>query len=617
MCGICGVAGWRRPPEERERLLLAMRDSIRVRGPDDAGEHLDDTVALAVRRLAILDLSTKAHMPMWDASRRFCIVHNGEIFNYVELRRELEAGGARFRSASDTEVLVELYARRGAAMLPRLNGFFAFAIWDAQDRSLFLARDRVGVKPLYLARHEGALWFASEPKALMAGGVPSRFDEACWEELLCFRFTAGERTPLAGISRLLPGHWLLWRDGQERTRRWWDLGAAIASQRDARVANEAWFTRTFDEAVALRRISDVPVGVLLSGGVDSGSVAASLALQTQEHTATFTVRFDGEGYDESDIAHEVARQFELEYHDLAVPVDGLLDDLRHASVLRDEPLAHVNEVHLWRLSELAKPFVTVLLSGEGADETLGGYVRYHPLRQLDALREAAPAVTAASHALSGNRRMRKMARFLDLADADGLVLFNACDVLPNELRLLGMAPADEFPARRAYLAEGRAAHPCEPVRQAMFLDLHTFLCSLLDRNDRMTMGASIECREPFLDPRLVESLAAAPTHMLFSGWRGKVMLRRTMHDRLPARVLRHRKWGFGVPWSAYFRRSRELRRLIGMLPALEPIRSGPFQRQRVRALVDAFLAGDDTNEALIFQLAMIAIWYDAYLGGAR
>ena len=614
MCGICGIVGLRCSRAEAEHTVVAMRETLHARGPDDAGAHVDHGIALGVRRLAVLDLSHHGHMPMWSADGRYCIVHNGEVFNFRELRAGLEARGAYFKSNSDTEVLVELFARDGAAMLPRLNGMFAFAIWDVQDKALFIARDRMGVKPLYVARHDSAFYFASEQKALFAAGVPKAFDDATWEELLCFRYTAGERTPLAGVTRLLPGHWLRWHEGVLETRRWWNLAQHARERRDAPRIGDRWFRTTFDSAVALRRISDVPVGVLLSGGLDSSAVAASLEEQMQERAATFTVRFREDGFDESALARQVAAHCGLDYHDLMVAPEALMTHLRKASVLRDEPLAHVNELHLWAISGLAKPLVTVLLSGEGADETLGGYVRYQPLRFLPELLGASGTIERLA-ALPMGRRFRKMARFLKLGAVDDLVLFNACDVLPFELRTLGVEPLDRFEARRAIVEEAATVYPEEPVRQAMYLDQHTFLGSLLDRNDRMTMGASIECRVPFLDHRLVETLAAAPSSALFSRLRGKALVRRAMHDRLPPAVLRHKKWGFGVPWNQHFREVPELRRFIGMLPVLEPIKSGPLERKRVRALVDAFLRGEESADALIFQLAMIAVWHDAYVRG--
>jgi asparagine synthase (glutamine-hydrolysing) len=612
MCGICGVAGLRKPKADAERTVIAMRESLVRRGPDDSGAYVDDGIALGIRRLAVLDLSPQGHMPMWSADGRYCIVHNGEIYNFLELRQALESKGVRFRSRSDTEVILELFAREGAAMLPRLNGMFAFAIWDTEEHALFIARDRLGIKPLYYAWHDGALHFGSEQKALFAGGVPKSFDDSTWEELLCFRFTAGERTPLTGVKRLLPGHTLTWRDGRITTERWWNLAERARSKRASNGATDAWFTETFDSAVTLRRISDVPVGLLLSGGLDSSAVAASLAEQTHERTDTFTVGFGSEGYDESALARQVAKRCGFTYHDLIVPADALLSDLRAASVLRDEPLAHVNELHLWRISAMAKPLVTVLLSGEGADETLGGYVRYQPLRFLPELYAARGAIDMLARLPFGHR-VEKMARFVDLQSADDFVLYNACEVLPPDLQALGMEPGDPFTARREILAEARALYADEPVRQAMYLDQHAFLCSLLDRNDRMTMGASIECRVPFLDYRLVERLASVPSSLLFSGIRGKAISRRVSQGRLPAAVLAHKKWGFGVPWDKYFREVPELRQLIGMLPALEPIRSGPFARKRVRAVVDGFLRGAESNNALIFQLAMIAIWHDAYV----
>jgi asparagine synthase (glutamine-hydrolysing) len=460
---------------------------------------------------------------------------------------------------------------------------------------------------------DGELLFASEPKALFAAGAPKRFDEASWAELMCFRFTAGEYTPLEGVKRLRPGHWMRWRDGEVTIERWWDLSRRAQRPR-ANGGSDAWFSGLFDDSVALERISDVPVGVLLSGGLDSGAVAASLATATGEHTETFTVRFPEPEFDEGRIAREVASAWELRANELVIPPESLLAHLRAASVLRDEPLAHSNEVHLWRISALAKPAVTVLLSGEGADETMGGYVRYQPLRYLDELLEARQPLEALG-AFPLNRRMRKLVRFLSLGSPDDLVIFNACDVMPAEVRALGMEFQGEFPVRREFLEESRRLYPDEPVRQAMYVDQHAFLCSELDRNDRMTMGASIECRVPFLDYRLMEGLASLPSSALFARFRGKAILRRTSGERLPPRVLAHRKWGFGVPWSQYLRRIPELRQLVGMLPALEPIRNGPFMRTRVRALVDSFLRGDQDAEALVFQLVMIAIWHDAYIKG--
>jgi asparagine synthase (glutamine-hydrolysing) len=610
MCGICGIVH----PDANfliaESTLLAMRDTMTYRGPDDAGQYLAPGIALGSRRLAILDLSTQARMPMRTSDRRYWITYNGEVYNYREFRPLLESRGYTFHSTGDTEVLLNLYASEGAAMLDRLNGMFAFAIWDSRERTLFIARDRLGIKPLYYAWHRDAFYFASEEKALFAAGVPLQFDSDTLEELLCFRYVAGEQTPFVGVKRLLPGHCLVWRDGTIQIRRWWNLAERAREHREALPADPIrWYRETLDDAINLRRISDVPVGVLLSGGLDSSSVAASLALQSGSSVASFTVRFSQTGYDESPLARQVAQRWNLDYHDLEITSDDLIEWLEQAIWLNDEPLVHGNDLHLLAISRYAKSRVTVLLSGEGADETLGGYVRYQPLRFPWLLNTARRFLPTLSRTFSLNGRVAKLSRFLSLDSLKQFVLLNACDVLPQDIVRLGMNPTVRFTYREQILAEAESLYPHDWMRQAMYSDQHTFLCSILDRNDRMTMGVSIECRVPFLDYRLVETLAALPSSVLLSGTQTKRLLRESARDRLPGSVLRHRKWGFGVPWRDYFRQNETLRERIRCLPDEEPISTCPFDRSRITNLVETFLSGENDYTPLVTQLFMISMWY--------
>ena len=616
MCGICGVVRVGNGYPISEPALLAMRDALEHRGPDDAGYYLQPGVALGSRRLAILDLSPRGHMPMSTEDGRYWITYNGEVYNYRELRPRLESRGYRFRSNADTEVVLKLYVDEGPAMLDRLNGMFAFAIWDNTERTLFAARDRLGVKPLYYASEDDAFYFASEEKALFAAGIRPQFDPETWEELLCFRYVAGERTPYVGVKRLLPGHYLLWKNSSIQIKRWWNLSERVRARRaDPPQDATRWFQETFDSAVNLRRISDVPVGVLLSGGLDSSSVAASLASQTDTEVASFTVRFKEPRYDEGPLAQRVADRWKLNYHELLLSPDGLLARLCAASLLNDEPLAHGADLYLWAISRYAKPLVTVLLSGEGGDETMGGYVRYQPLRHPFLLDASRPVLPRLITALNRNGRWRKLSRFLMMGPTDRFVLFNSCDVLPMDLEDLGMNPTGRIAFREQVLDEAQMLYPGEPFRQAMYSDLHTFLCSILDRNDRMTMGASIECRVPFLDYRLVEGLAALPTSTLLNGNRKqtKHLLRQAIGNRLPEAILNYRKWGFAVPWSQYLRQIPELRELVNDLPDLDPVCEGPFERTKIRKIVDGFLRGEKHNEELIRQLVMIAVWYRACL----
>lgn len=618
MCGLSGVAF-----SDVERVAdpasqIRMRDTMTHRGPDDSGLFVRPGVALGSRRLSIIDLSEHGQMPMSTEDGRYHIAYNGEVYNFQELRAGLEAKGYRFRSDTDTEVVLKLYADEGPRMLNRLNGMFAAAIWDDAERELFLFRDRLGVKPLYYSVHEGNLYFASEEKALFAGGVPMRLDAGCLEELMCFRYVAGERTPYKGVYRLLPGHYLVWRRGRFSTRRWWNLGERALELRDQTAKDPvSWFKSYFDDSVRLRRISDVNVGVLLSGGLDSGSVAASLAEQSGEKLASFTVRFAEAGYDEGPLARSVAERWNLDYHELKVDPAELLTRLHAASYLNDEPLVHGNDLYLLAISQYAKSFVTVLLSGEGGDETLGGYVRYRPLR-YPALLKASGFARPLLGALGVYKpRIKKLARFLSLGGLNQFILFNSCDVLPTDLSAIGMRPSGAHPYRERVLKEAAGVYGDDLARQAMYSDLHTFLCSILDRNDRMTMGASIECRVPFLDYRLVEGLASLPSEKFWadSASQSKPLLRRSVGRRLPDEILGHRKWGFAVPWGRYMREVPQLRSLVNSLPDSAIVGEGEFDRGKVSRVTQEFLSGNGEHESIVRQLMMLKVWHDARFEG--
>ena len=612
MCGIAGVVHASRDRVPEIGGLEAMRDTMTHRGPDDRGVFIAGGVGLASRRLSIVDLSERGRMPMATEDGRFVIVHNGEVYNYRELRKDLVSRGHRFRSDTDTEVLLRLYSESGADMLDRLNGMFAFAIWDAAERSLFIARDRLGIKPLYFAEQAGDLLFASEPKALFRAGVPVRFDPSTWEELLCFRYVSGAATPFSGVKRLLPGHTILWKEGRTTIRRWWHLGDRARALRSRLPADPAaWFLETFSSAVAYRRISDVPVGVLLSGGLDSASVARVLADQAGPGVASFTVRFPGHPLDEGDRARRAAEEFGLDHHELVLDAADIPGELARGARLNDLPLTHGSDLHLRAIARYAKPRVTVLLSGEGSDETMGGYLRYRPLHLARLLGGLAPLVARPGLLARFGSRAGKLARMLREDPRDGLLLFNACDVLPGDLAELGMRVASRFEHRRQVLDEARSVYPSDPLRQTMYLDHHTFLGSILDISDRMTMGESIECRVPFLDYRLVEGLASLPTGALAGLREGKRPLRRSLGPRLRPIMEGYKKRGFTAPWGHYFRTVPALGEALRSLPERDPVREGPVPPAAVKELVRRFFRGDDAPESLLRELFLIAAWYDA------
>jgi asparagine synthase (glutamine-hydrolysing) len=617
MCGICGILNLTSTQAIDPMGLERMGHVQQHRGPDDAGTYFEPGFGMASQRLAILDLSANGHMPMASLDGRYVIIHNGEVYNFAQLRDELQRQGVVFRSQSDTEVLLNLYIAEGPAMLAKCNGMFAFAIWDALEKTLFIARDRLGVKPLFYAVQDGRLFFASEPKALFAAGVSRAFDETTWPELLCFRYVAGERTPYRQVKRLLPGHFLRVCQGEMRIQRWWSLAQAVRPQSfplSERQAAEQ-LTEMFDRSIALRRISDVPVGALLSGGLDSAAMAAAMSLQAGQGVESFTMRFAEAAYDEGDLARQVADRWQLTAHELYLPAERIPAFLEDATWLLDEPVVHGNDLHLLAIARYAKPRVTVLLSGEGSDEIFGGYVRYRPFRYPLALALLSPGLKFMNALPALNGRLHKMTEIFGLASWQQRLLFGSADVFPAELNL----PFDGEQAlqyRTQLVNEARQVYT-EPVRQLMFYEQHTYLQSILDRNDRMTMGASIECREPYLDTPLVEWAANLPTERLFQRWSGKKVLRQAMRSRLPESVLHHKKWGFGVPWRHYLRQEPALMAYVQRLPHAEALQSCPLPPAQVRQAVEGFLAGDDTRLALVRQLLMTAVWYEICIQGRR
>jgi asparagine synthase (glutamine-hydrolysing) len=521
MCGICGVVYSDPKQPVSKDMLLRMRESLRHRGPDDEGVYISGGVGLGHRRLSIIDLSRLGRQPMSTPDGRYHLVYNGEIFNYKELRTDLEAQGVKFVSQTDSEVLLWLYAKHGAPMLSKLNGMFAFAIWDEKEKELFAARDRFGIKPFSYAVTPAGFYFASEEKAIFESDVKPEFDQSRWAELLCFRSVSGGNTPFNGVQRLLPGHFLLYRGGHLQINRWWSLTEASDRFRGRPAAYlKKLYLETFEDAVRLTNIGDVPVGVLLSGGLDSGSIAATLARALMNPVRGFTIRFPDRHYDEGPQAAEVASKWDIVHHEVRVDPEDLLTLLKNASWINDEPLSQGDDVFIYNIARYAKPHATVLLSGEGADETLGGYIRYRPLLYGKLLNFMRPWFPALVQMLPGHGRYHKLGSFLKLGNNDQFMYFNSSNLLPFELESMGFRLPFHFAYRDGVFIEARH-YSNETVRQQMYIDQHTFLTDLLHRNDRMTMAASVECRIPFLDYRLASIAAALPTEDLFNLYHGK------------------------------------------------------------------------------------------------
>ncbi|MFV8355400.1 asparagine synthase (glutamine-hydrolyzing), partial [Flavobacterium sp. XS1P32] len=539
MCGINGILHLQTQKKVDERILTKMRDSLEHRGPDDKGIFIEKNIGFGHRRLSILDISSSGHQPFLSENGRYVMTYNGEIYNFKEFYPELKSSGFDIKTTSDTEVLMKLFQLHGVKMLNRLNGMFAVAIWDKLEKKLTLVRDRMGVKPLYYSFHNETFYFASEQKALFTAGVPLKMAQDGLEEYIFNRFVAGENTLYQNVKKVLPGHVMtIHEDGKTTAEKWWDLKTEIQNQPKIKNPVE-WFRETFDDSVKMRMVSEVPVGVMLSGGLDSSSILASLHHQKYKDIQTFNIGFREKEHNEAHLAKMMAEKFNYGFKTMQLEDKNLYDQLINATYFQDEPVMHLSEPHLLALSQMAKPAVKVLLSGEGADELMGGYTRYKALQHPSLLHVI---TLLCNFDLFVKKPLHnKLLRFAQIQKKSDLVLFNGSNIYPKDIATtfgIEETPTNEY--RKKIYEEAKSLYPNNLRRQALYFDQHTYLCSLLDRNDRCTMGASIECREPFLDPRLIVGLGSLEDKLLFTGIKGKFILRNAMQDRLPDEILKFR-----------------------------------------------------------------------------
>ncbi len=610
MCGINGIFHLNHKPVDQNQLIK-MRDALEHRGPDDAGFFIEKNIGLGHRRLSIIDTSSAGHQPFFSENGRFILVFNGEIYNYQSFYPELKSKGISLKSGSDTEVLLKLYELYGLEMLHRLNGMFAFAIWDKEEKKLILARDRMGVKPLYYSFHQNSFYFASEQKALFTAGVPLQISENGLEEYFFNRFVAGENTLYNKVNKLLPGHYMIIHEnGTVKTTKWWNLKEEI--QNHSHILHpKKWFEEAFFESVKLRMVSDVPVGVLLSGGLDSCSILSSLYHQDYKNIQTFNIGFSEEQHNESFLAKQITEDYNYQFNSLKVEGDLLFDSLVESTYFQDEPIMHLNEPHLNAISKLANSKVKVLLSGEGADELMGGYVRYKALKNPSLLKVVAQVSNL--DYFNNNPRYNKLFRYSKIKDKSDLILFNGTSIYPEDINLFyGQKEKPENTYRYQILKEAKELYPNNPQRQALYLDQHTYMCSLLDRNDRCTMGASIECREPFLDQRLIAGLGTLDDKWLFTGKKGKYILKSVMKTKLPQEIIDFRKIGLSAPWDAYLLSNSKFKSELDDF-AKSDIFNMPFlENINGKKLVNQIQKGDKKIIPYVMPLFMLHIWQKNY-----
>lgn len=631
MCGICGIAA---PIELNRRidsdLLARMRDTMTHRGPDDAGVFIDGSVGLAHRRLSIVDLGG-GHQPMSNEDGSVWLTFNGEIYNHRDLRPSLEERGHIYKTTSDTETIIHLYEEQGLEAIDQLRGMFAFAIWDAAKRRLVLARDRLGIKPLYYALgDDGTICFASEIKALIeARAVRAELNYNAMADYAANRYTSGEETMFRGVKRLMPGHYLIWSEGRVEVERYWEVSFAKSDVQMTEDEYTEAFDDLFRESVRLRLMADVPLGMFLSGGIDSTAIAWAMSRMVGDPIKTFSVAFRERQANELEYARMAARAFSTDHHEVIVSPDQFFSALPDLVYQEDEPIAHPSSVPLYFVSSLAAKHVKVVLTGEGSDELLAGYDKYrktiYNLALGRAYQTSVPETIRQSikQAIerdgSGWPARRKLSRtFLCLSPNIEDIYFDNFSVFSRSMQsdLFTRETRERINFSDPYhivLDSLNDTNAQLLLDRLLAVDLKTYLHELLMKQDQMSMAASIESRVPFLDHKLVEFAARLPVNMKLRRLTTKYILRRAMRDRLPKEILSRGKMGFPVPLGEWLRgrfKSITDEYVLGERASSR----GIFDTEWIRNLVARHQAGEDHSERL-WMLINFEIWQRRFLDG--
>jgi asparagine synthase (glutamine-hydrolysing) len=623
---MCGIAGFVESStvaapfglDTSRALVHRMCDVIRHRGPDDEGVWVDQGVALGMRRLSIIDLST-GHQPIHNEDRSIWIVFNGEIYNFKELRRDLEAAGHHFYTSTDTEVIVHAYEQWGACAISRLRGMFGLAIWDTRARTLLVARDRIGIKPMLYANLNGRFYFGSELKSLLqAPDLPRDLDMDAVDHYLSFLYTPRDGSIFESVRKLPPGHLLTWTHDRIAIEPYWQL-PVNEGYRGSEADAVHQLRGVLTDAVRSHLASDVPLGAFLSGGIDSSLVVALMAETSSARVKTFSIGFNEPDFDELEPARRVARHFGTDHHELVVQPDaiGILDRLvAHF----DEPFADSSAIPTWYVSEMARRHVTVVLSGDGGDELFGGYDRYLPHPRVAAFdryspralrRVAAIAAARLPHGVRGKNFLRHVGhddrgRYLDA------IRFFGTDEKPALLTVDARRRMHEPDAEHRLARHfERYSHLPWPS-QMMRFDTDTYLPEdVLTKVDRMSMAHSIESRVPLLDNEVVAFASTLPASLKIRTGRRKHVLKEVAATLLPREVLDRRKQGFGVPLALWFRGN--LRDLFSdTLLSSASLQRGYFQPAFVRRIVHEHVSGKRDHSLRLWQLVVFERWHQQY-----
>jgi asparagine synthase (glutamine-hydrolysing) len=633
MCGIAGILEFGSDARASARALREMCRVITHRGPDDEGFYTDGPLGIGMRRLSIVDVAG-GHQPLSNEDGTLWIVFNGEIYNHLALREQLIARGHRYTTHSDTETVIHLFEEYGEDCLQHLRGMFAFSIWNRNTRTLFIARDRLGIKPLYYKLTPERLLFGSEIKAILAhGGIRPEFNRAALPEYLAFGYLSGEESFYAGIGKLLPGHAMtIGMNGKAEIRQYWDLDASTTHES----RDESYYVGSYREllegAVQSHLMSDVPLGVFLSGGVDSSAVAALMTKLRREPVETFSVGYAEQAQSELPFARTVADHIHSRHHEVLVSEEDFFGALPHLIWHEDEPIVWPSSVSLYFVAKLARERVTVVLTGEGADETLAGYTRYAFTLKNAAMDRAYRSVvpgflrrglrnTVATSSLLGATARRKLEHTFLAKDGNSWASFYFDNFFSafgeaEQRGLLTDAFALEAAPSTAYknVLDYWNHSSGEMLQRLLYTDIKTYLVELLMKQDNMSMAASIESRVPFLDHVLVEFATRIPREVQIQGLAGKRILKKAVEDLLPHSILYRQKMGFPTPWSGWLAGAR-LDAIRAMLLEPRSLDRGYFRREAVDTLFKEHRAQHRDNADRIWRLLNLEWWHRVCVEG--
>ena len=621
MCGILGNINFNGTIEKSR--FKAMRDTMPYRGPDSNGLWFDDAakIGLAHLRLSILDPTPAGHQPRVEVAHNCVISYNGEVYNYLEIRAELETKGYTFETGADTEVVLKAYIEYGVDCLKHFNGMFAIAIWDGNKKELFLARDRLGIKPVYYFQSDEEFIFASETKAILKGlDKKPALNVQLIDSYMSFGYIPGENTLHQGIKRLMPGHYGIFKDGSFSIKQYWDLSFANNSDDKGFDYYVDGSKKLLESAIDLRLRSDVPLGIFLSGGIDSSAVVGLLADRVKEPLKTFSIGYDfGKGFDETPYAQIIADKFKTDHHEIKITPAQFKEFIPEYISLMDEPVTEAAAISLFFVAKLAKEKVTVALSGEGSDEIFAGYDLYQYMNVLDKYRAVVGQSGSNFFAGVANKvlgKSHKVSKYLTMA------------TLPIEQRYKGMSTYPDHEKEALYKPEFKAeieqdsqvssrdytkslfekTKKADALSKMLYFDTKTWLVDdLLIKADRMSMAASLELRVPFLDYRLVEFAATIPSKHKIKKGEGKYPLKKMMEGILPNDIIYRKKMGFPTPLKLMFQ--NELRDYAeNLLLSAETQLHQFFKKSRIEQLIQEHNNDKFDHHKTLWQLVVLEEW---------